>query len=47
MPNIPISSYTNFVEHHFLCKFPGSFSDYNNILITMKNDAVLNLSTFK
>ena len=47
MPSIPISLYTNFVEDHFLCKFPGNFSDYNNILITMKNDAALNLSTFQ
>ena len=31
----------------FLSQFPGNFFDYNNILFTMKKDAVFNLSTFQ
>ena len=30
-----------------LCEFPPNLSDYNNMLITMKKDAALNLSTFQ
>ena len=37
-----------FLETIFLlCEFPPNFSDYNNMLITMKKDATLNLSTFQ
>ena len=37
--SILLSWCTNFLEQYFLWQFPLNFFDYNNILISVKNDA--------
>ena len=37
----------NFMQWYFICHFPGNFFDYNNILITMEKDIILNLRIVK
>ena len=36
----------NFLQWYFLCQFPGNFFDFNNTLINIKKNVILNLSTF-
>ena len=44
---MPKSWCTNFLGQYFLCQFPKKLFDNNKILITMKEDLVLNLNTFQ